>query len=132
MIRSAADFDLWGCVIDAEALQILYDPAKLPYSTLLQFFYRMHEPTTKNPQRMDTGTQYRSGIFYHSPQQKADAEEVTRKVGEQWWNKGRVETEVLEAGKWWDAEEYHQLYLERNPGGYECPAHFLRGFPDLK
>ena len=81
---------------------------------------------------MDTGTQYRSGIFYHSPQQKADAEEVTRKVGEQWWNKGRVETEVLEAGKWWDAEEYHQLYLERNPGGYECPAHFLRGFPDLK
>lgn len=118
-------------MIDAESLQIHYDPAKLSYTTLLQFFYRMHDPTTPNRQGMDTGTQYRSAIFYHSPEQKAEAEEVTTKVNEQWY-KGKVATELLEAGKWWDAEEYHQLYLDRNPGGYECPAHYVRSFPDLK
>ena len=80
---------------------------------------------------MDTGSQYRSGIFYHNPEQKAEAEEITKKVNEQWY-KGKVTTEVLEAGKWWDAEEYHQLYLDRNPGGYECPAHYVRKFPDLQ
>ncbi|KAL6714106.1 Peptide methionine sulfoxide reductase [Lecanora helva] len=118
----------------AEALQLTFDPTTLPYTTLLQFFYKMHDPTTKNRQGMDTGTQYRSAIFYHSAEQKQIAEEVTRKVGEQWWNKqgnGSVSTEVLEAGTWWDAEGYHQLYLERNPGGYECPAHFVRRFPEL-
>lgn len=116
---------------DAESLQIHYDPAQLSYTTLLQFFYRMHDPTTPNRQGMDTGTQYRSAIFYHSPEQKAEAEDVTKKVNEQWY-KGKVATELLEAGKWWDAEEYHQLYLDRNPGGYECPAHYVRSFPDLK
>jgi len=118
--------------LDAESLQLTYDPALLPYTTLLAFFYRMHDPTTKNRQGMDTGTQYRSAIFYHSAEQKAMAEEVTEKVQRQWWKKGTVSTEVLEAGRWWDAEEYHQGYLERNPGGYECPAHFLRKFPEME
>ena len=114
----------------AEALQVIFDPEKVSYSTLLAFFYRMHDPTTKDRQGMDAGSQYRSAVFWHSPEQKAQAEEVTRKVNEQWY-KGKVTTEVLEAGKWWDAEEYHQLYLDRNPGGYECPAHYVRKFPDL-
>ena len=70
-------------------------------------------------------------MFWHDEEQKSVAEEVTKKVGEQWW-KGKVVTEVLEAGTWWDAEDYHQEYLGKNPGGYECPAHHVRSFPDLK
>lgn len=116
---------------DAEALQIDFDPSIVSYGQLLTFFYRMHDPTTLNRQGMDTGTQYRSGIFYHSPEQKAEAEEITRKVNEQWYN-GKVSTAVVEAGKWWNAEDYHQEYLHNNPGGYECPAHYVRSFPDLK
>ena len=108
-----------------------FDPEKLSYTTLLQFFYKMHDPTTKNRQGMDTGTQYRSAIFYHSPEQKTQAEEVTKKVQEQWWKMATITTEILEAGQWWDAEDYHQLYLDNNPGGYECPAHYVRNFPEL-
>ena len=108
-----------------------FDPSVVSYSTLLQFFYKMHDHTTKDRQGMDSGTQYRSAVFWHSQEQKQEAEEVTRKVNEQWW-KGKVTTEVLEAGQWWDAEEYHQLYLQNNPGGYECPAHYVRNLPDLK
>lgn len=108
-----------------------FDPSVLSYTTLLQFFYQMHDPTTLNRQGGDSGTQYRSAVFYHSPEQKTEAESVTKKVQEQWWTRGKVTTEILEAGRWWDAEDYHQLYLENNPGGYECPAHYVRKFPEL-
>ena len=117
---------------DAESLQMTFDPSTLSYATLLEFFYKMHDPTTPNRQGMDTGTQYRSAIFYHSPEQKAEAESVTAKAQEQWWKQGKISTEILEAGQWWDAEDYHQLYLHNNPGGYECPAHYVRKFPELK
>lgn len=116
--------------IDAEALQIHYDPAKITYTQLLEFFYKMHDPTTSNRQGPDAGSQYRSGIFYHGAEQESIAREVTKKVNEQWW-KGKVVTEILPAGEWWDAETYHQKYLEKNPSGYECPSHFLRKFPAL-
>ena len=125
------DDGMLTCDVDAESLQVIFDPAKLSYDTLLKFFYQMHDPTTPNRQGMDTGTQYRSAIFYHSPEQKAEAESVTKKVQDQWWKQGKISTEILEAGQWWDAEEYHQLYLDRNPGGYECPAHYVRKFPEL-
>ncbi|KAF1833880.1 peptide methionine sulfoxide reductase msrB/msrA [Decorospora gaudefroyi] len=115
----------------AEALQISYDPTQLSYRTLLEFFYKMHDPTTPNRQGPDVGTQYRSAIFYHDAEQEKIARDVTQKVDQQWW-KGGVATEILQAGRWWDAEEYHQLYLDHNPGGYECPSHFLRKFPDLR
>lgn len=93
----------------------------------------MHDPTTLNQQGPDRGTQYRSGIFYHSAEQEQTARDVTRRAGEQWWGGAdRVVTEILPAGRWWDAEEYHQLYLTKNPHGYECPSHFVRPFPDLK
>ena len=108
-----------------------FDPEKVSYQTLLTFFYRMHDPTTKDRQGMDSGTQYRSAIFFHDEEQKRLAEAITKKVNDQWY-KGKVATEILEAGHWWDAEEYHQLYLDRNPGGYECPAHYVRKFPDLQ
>lgn len=115
----------------AEATLLIYDPTRISYTQLLEFFYRMHDPTTPNSQGPDQGTQYRSGIFYHSPEQEKIAREVTAKANEQWY-KGKIVTEILPANQWWDAEEYHQLYLDRNPGGYECPSHFLRSFPELK
>lgn len=124
-------FGLTRHTTDAEACQIVFDPQQVTYRDLLEYFYRMHDPTTSNRQGPDTGSQYRSGIFYHSDEQKAVAEEVTKKANEQWWH-GKIVTEVLPAAEWWDAEKYHQLYLDNNPGGYECPSHFLRKLPPLK
>ncbi|KAB8532545.1 hypothetical protein FH972_025490 [Carpinus fangiana] len=115
----------------AEALQVSYDPKQVTYRQLLEFFYKMHDPTTANRQGPDTGSQYRSGIFYHDQEQKQVAEDITAKVQKEWWKDGKVVTEILPAGKWWDAEQYHQLYLDKNPGGYECPSHFLRKFAPL-
>ncbi|KAI1825671.1 PMSR-domain-containing protein [Xylaria intraflava] len=113
-----------------EALLIYYDPARVTYRELLEFFYRMHDPTTLNRQGPDTGTNYRSGIYFHNKEQEETAKEVTRLANEQWY-KGRIVTEIAPAGPWWDAETYHQLYLDNNPGGYECPSHFLRPFEPL-
>ncbi|CAN8101617.1 unnamed protein product [Discula destructiva] len=115
----------------AEATQLIYDPTKITYAQLLEFFYRMHDPTTRNRQGNDSGTQYRSAIFYHGAEQKKIADEITAKANEQWYS-GKVTTEVLEAGQWWDAEDYHQLYLHKNPFGYQCASHHLRDFPPLK
>lgn len=106
----------------AEALQVAFDPDKVSYRQLLEFFYKMHDPTTSNRQGPDVGSQYRSGIFYHDAEQEKIAREVTEKVDKEWWTKGTVCTEILPAGQWWDAEDYHQRYLEANPGGYECPS----------
>ncbi|KAI5214601.1 peptide methionine sulfoxide [Aureobasidium subglaciale] len=115
----------------AEALQIYYNPDKVSYQKLLEFFYKMHDPTTEDRQGPDVGSQYRSGIFTHDDEQEKIARDVTKKVQEQWWKQGKIATEILPAGEWWDAEAYHQKYLDVNPGGYECPSHFLRKFPDL-
>ncbi|KAF5123925.1 putative peptide methionine sulfoxide reductase [Metarhizium anisopliae] len=116
---------------DAEAAQIIFDPEKVTYRQLLEFFYKMHDPTTLNAQGPDTGPQYRSAIYFHDAEQEKVAREVTRQVNEQWW-KGGVVTELAPAGRWWTAEEYHQEYLDKNRGGYECPSHFLRPFPPLQ
>jgi len=115
----------------AEALQVVFDPEKVSYRTLIEYFYKMHDPTTSNRQGPDVGSQYRSGIFYHNDEQEKEAKTITQQVQEQWWKDGKVVTEILPAGKWWDAEQYHQLYLDNNPGGYECPSHFIRKFPPL-
>jgi len=115
----------------AEALQVIFDPKQVSYRELIEYFYKMHDPTTKDGQGPDRGSQYRSGIFYHNAEQEEIARTVTQQVNEKWW-KGKVVTEILEAGQWWDAEDYHQKYLSHNPGGYECPSHFLRSFPPLE
>jgi len=117
----------------AEALQIIYDPQRITYRELIEFLYRMHDPTTQDRQGPDTGTQYRSGIFYHDEEQKTIAEEVTRQTNEKWWG-GKIVTQIVPAGEWWDAEDYHQKYLqpENNPNGYQCPSHYLRNFPPLQ
>ncbi|OBT58900.1 hypothetical protein VE04_00579 [Pseudogymnoascus sp. 24MN13] len=119
-----------GSTGHAEAVQLTFDPTTLPYTDLLVFFYRMHDPTTRDSQGPDTGSQYRSGIFVHSAEQKEQADQVTEKASNQWWG-GKVVTQILAAGERWDAEDYHQRYLDVNKGGYECPSHFLRKFPDL-
>ncbi|KAG0231305.1 Peptide-methionine (S)-S-oxide reductase [Actinomortierella wolfii] len=116
-----------GSTNHAEALKIEYTPNdKINYANLVEFFYRMHDPTTLNRQGPDVGTQYRSAIFYHTPEQKEIAERVTAEVKEKHYKGQTIVTEIKPATAWFDAEEYHQKYLEKNPTGYECPSHFLR------
>ncbi|HTO08479.1 MAG TPA: bifunctional methionine sulfoxide reductase B/A protein [Myxococcota bacterium] len=110
----------------AEAVKIVYDPARLTYDELLRFFFRIHDPTTKNRQGNDVGTSYRSAIFYENDEQKKVAEEVKAEVEASGkWRKPIV-TEIVQAGPWWRAEEYHQDYLQKHPGGYTC--HYVRDF----
>jgi peptide-methionine (S)-S-oxide reductase len=106
----------------AEAVRIIFDPEKVKYQELVEFFYRMHDPTTKDRQGPDRGSQYRSGIYYTDDEQKKVAEDVTAQVQAKWWKDGKIVTEITKAGEWWDAEVYHQLYLHNNPSGYECPS----------
>lgn len=120
-----------GTTGHAESLQVTFDPSVVSYRQLLEFFYRMHDPTTLNRQGGDIGTQYRSAIFTHDEEQERIAREVTEKVGKEWYKDKPITTQIVPAGKFWDAEEYHQLYLRKNPDGYECPAHFVRNFPPL-
>ena len=108
----------------AEAVQIRFDPTKTTFEALLRFFFRMHDPTTLNRQGNDLGTSYRSAIFFHSEAQRATAQRVKAEVdaGGKW--KRPIVTEITAAGPWWRAEDYHQDYLIKHPGGYTC--HFLR------
>ncbi|KAG0166042.1 Peptide-methionine (S)-S-oxide reductase [Apophysomyces sp. BC1034] len=115
-----------GSTEHAEALEITFDPNRVSYETLVEFFYKMHDPTTDNYQGPDVGTQYRSAIFYHSPEQKTIAEKVTQEVQEKHYKGKPIVTKIVAAKTFYDAETYHQLYLEKNPEGYECPTHFLR------
>jgi len=86
----------------------------------------MHDPTTLNAQGPDVGTQYRSVIYTHGAEQERIAKQVTAEVQEKHYNGKTIVTEIVPAGEWFDAEEYHQKYLDKNPEGYECPSHFLR------
>lgn len=108
----------------AEAIRIVFDPAITSYRALLEFFFQIHDPTTTDRQGNDIGSQYRSAIFYLDASQKADAEKIIAEIdaSERW--PGKVVTEVFPAGPWWDAEIYHQDYLEKYPDGYTC--HFVR------
>jgi peptide methionine sulfoxide reductase msrA/msrB len=108
----------------AEAVRIVFDPTKTSYEKLLRFFFRMHDPTTLNRQGNDVGSGYRSAIFYHDEEQKRIAQKVRAEVdaGGKW--RKPVVTEITPAGPWWRAEEYHQDYLVKNPGGYTC--HWVR------
>ncbi|KAI0799738.1 peptide methionine sulfoxide reductase [Irpex lacteus] len=116
-----------GSTNHAEALRIEFDPSIVKYDELVEFFYRTHDPTTVNRQGGDTGTQYRSAIFYNTPEQLEIAKRVTEEVqAKHFTPKGqKIVTEILAAGPWWDAEEYHQEYLHKNPSGYQCPTHRL-------
>ena len=108
----------------AEAIEIVFDPDKISYRDLLEFFFQIHDPTTRNRQGNDIGTSYRSAIFYLSDEQKRVAEDTIADVDASGLWPGKVVTEVTPAGPFWEAEPEHQDYLERYPDGYTC--HFVR------
>ncbi len=109
----------------AESVRIVFDPKQISYADLLEkWFFKMHDPTTKNRQGNDVGSQYRSAIFVTSPEQRKVAEEVKARVDKSGKWKSPVVTEIVEAGPVTRAEEYHQDYLQKNPGGYTC--HYMR------
>jgi peptide-methionine (S)-S-oxide reductase len=108
----------------AEAIEILYDADQLGFREILEYFFRIHDPTTPNRQGNDRGPSYRSAIFYTSDEQKRIAEETIAAVNASGRWPGKVVTEVVPAREFWEAEPEHQDYLERYPGGYTC--HFER------
>jgi peptide-methionine (S)-S-oxide reductase len=108
----------------AEALEIVFDPEQISYRTLLEFFFQIHDPSTKNRQGNDIGTSYRSAIFYASDEQRAVAEDTIADVNAAGLWPGKVVTEVTPAVEFWQAEPEHQDYLERYPNGYTC--HYIR------
>ncbi|SNT38755.1 peptide-methionine (S)-S-oxide reductase [Granulicella rosea] len=108
----------------AEAIEIVFDPAKITYRRLLEFLFQIHDPTTRNRQGNDVGTSYRSAIFYTTDEQKKIAEDTILDVDASGLWPGKVVTEVTPAGDFWEAEPEHQDYLERIPHGYTC--HYIR------
>ena len=108
----------------AEGIEIIFDPARISYRELLEFFFQIHDPTTRNRQGNDLGTSYRSAIYYTTDEQKRVAEETIADVEASGLWPGKVVTEVVKAGPFWEAEPEHQDYLQRYPEGYTC--HFVR------
>jgi len=108
----------------AEAIEILFDPSKITFRELLEFFFQIHDPTTRNRQGNDVGASYRSAIFYTGDEQRQVAEETIADVDASGLWPGKVVTAVEAAGEFWVAEPEHQDYLERIPDGYTC--HFVR------
>ena len=108
----------------AEAIEVVYDPEKTDYRALLEFFFQIHDPTTRNRQGNDIGDSYRSAIFYLDDEQKRVAEATIAEVDASGKWPAKVVTEVTAADTFWDAEEEHQDYLVKHPGGYTC--HYVR------
>ena len=106
----------------AESIQIVFDPAKISYEAILDDFFRLHDPTTPSRQGNDIGTQYRSAIFYHDEKQREAAEQAVKRAQEKWARP--ITTEIRPYTKFWEAEGYHQDYLQRYPNGYTC--HYYR------
>ncbi len=108
----------------AEAIEIMFDPARLSYRQILEFFFQIHDPTTENRQGNDRGMSYRSAIYYVDEVQKQTALETIADVDASGLWPGKVVTELAPVGPFWEAEPEHQDYLERIPNGYTC--HFVR------
>lgn len=108
----------------AEAIEVNFDPAKTSFRDILEFFFQIHDPSTLNRQGNDVGTSYRSAIFYTDDKQRNIAEETIADVDASGIWPGKVMTEIVAAGEFWEAEPEHQDYLERIPNGYTC--HFPR------
>jgi peptide-methionine (S)-S-oxide reductase len=112
----------------AEAIEIIFDPQVISYRKILEFFFQIHDPSTRDRQGNDLGASYRSAIYYTSAEQKRVAEDTIADVDASGLWPGKVVTEVTPAGPFWEAEPEHQDYLQRLPNGYTC--HFIR--PDWK
>lgn len=113
-----------GATGHAEAIQIKFDAKEQSFADLLRFFFKLHDPTTRNRQGNDIGTQYRSAIFYHSDEQRKTAGEVRNEVEKSGKWKAPIVTEIVAASAFYPAEEYHQDYLQKHPDGYTC--HWIR------
>ena len=108
----------------AEAIEIIFDPDVISYRAILEFFFQIHDPTTKNRQGNDMGMSYRSAIYYTTDEQRRIAEDTIADVEASGFWPGKVVTELAPARDFWEAEPEHQDYLERIPNGYTC--HFVR------
>lgn len=108
----------------AEAVEIVFDPERISYRKLLEFFFQIHDPSTPNRQGNDVGTSYRSAVFYTSASQKQVAERTIEELDASGLWPGRIVTEVVPAMAFWEAEPEHQDYLQHYPDGYTC--HFAR------
>ena len=108
----------------AEAIEIMFDPARTDYRRILEFFFQIHDPTTPDRQGNDVGTSYRSAIYHVDERQREIAQETIADVEASGLWPGKVVTELEPVGDFWEAEEVHQDYLVKNPGGYTC--HFPR------
>jgi methionine-S-sulfoxide reductase len=113
-----------GVTGHAEAVEIAFDPAKISYEEILTLFFKFHDPTTKNRQGNDVGTQYRSAIFVHGEAQAKTAKGLIAKIEQSGAWKRPLSTQVAKASAFYAAEDYHQKYLVKNPGGYD--NHYLR------
>lgn len=113
-----------GTTGHAESIEVVFDADQTGYRAILEFFFQMHDPTTLNQQGNDRGSQYRSVIFYDSDAQKEAAENLIKKIDDAAFLPSAVVTALMPAGVFYEAEEYHQDYLEKNPSGYTC--HFIR------
>ena len=112
----------------AEAIEIVFDPDQISYRQILEFFFQIHDPTTKNRQGNDVGMSYRSALFFLNDEQKQVAEDTVADADASGLWPDKVVTEIVPAGPFWEAEPEHQDYLEHYPNGYTC--HFIR--PDWK
>ncbi len=108
-----------GTTGHAEAIEVTFDPARVAYKTLVELFFKMHDPTQVNRQGPDVGSQYRSAVFYHSPEQKETVEKVQAALAAAGKYKKPIATQIVPAGPFYRAEEYHQRYFEKN-GGPAC------------
>lgn len=108
----------------AEALAITYDASKTDFAQILDFFFRIHDPTTRNRQGNDVGSSYRSAIFYQNEDELKTAQQLIDKVNESGMYNNPVVTSLEKFDAFYSAEEYHQDYLRKNPGGYTC--HYVR------
>ncbi|OUM02007.1 peptide-methionine (S)-S-oxide reductase MsrA [Variovorax sp. JS1663] len=108
----------------AEAVEVIFDPSRISYRSILEFFFQIHDPSTRDRQGNDVGSSYRSAIFFTTDEQRRIAEDTIADVDASGIWPGKAVTEVSAAGEFWEAEPEHQDYLVKHPGGYSC--HFVR------
>ncbi|CAI8493563.1 unnamed protein product [Pichia kudriavzevii] len=118
-----------GATNFAEAVLVSYEPSRVSYKELTEFFFRIHDPTTLNSQGHNVGTQYRSGIYYTTPEQQDVAQRVKDVFQREWYKTTPIVTEIQPLKNFYDAEEYHQMYLDVNNLNLNCAAHYLRDRP---
>jgi peptide-methionine (S)-S-oxide reductase len=117
-----------GDTMHAEVVHLTFDPAKVSYRKLVEYFFKIHDPTTMDRQGPDVGTQYRSAIFFHSPEQEQIAKDVIAELTQAKAFRRPIVTQVVAAQEFWKAEGYHQQYFDKNPARAEASCHFIPKF----